>query len=73
LRHPGRGTENYLSGDWDHDVVGERVVTEMFGQRVGRTVGLDVAVKRYLCATDRGYLANLSAASAARLLVQGGP
>jgi len=67
-----RGSEDYLADDWDHEVVGEEYVTELFGPRIGRTVGLHVAAKRYLCATDDNYVANLSAASTASLEVQGG-
>lgn len=68
-----RGTENYLADDWDHDAVGERYVTELFGPSVGRIVGMHVEAKRYLCAVDTRYLAGLSPASTASLQVQGGP
>lgn len=68
-----RGTEDYLADDWDHDAVGERWVTEVFGSRIGRTVGLHVEAKRYLCAVDPAYRAELSPASTASLQVQGGP
>ena len=38
-----------------------------------RSVRLHVAAKRYLCATDPGYLGRISAASARSLDLQGGP
>lgn len=68
-----RGTENYLAVDWDHDAIGERWVTEVFGPKIGRIVGLHVDAKRYLCATHRDYFVKLSTASIASLEVQGGP
>jgi len=67
------GSQDYLADDWHHDVVGAQYVTRLFGSRVGQIVGLHVAAKRYLCAIDPHYLANLSAASVASLRVQGGP
>jgi Predicted HD phosphohydrolase len=44
-----------------------------FPARGQRAVRLHVAAKRYLCATEPGYLGELSAASIQSLELQGGP
>jgi len=62
-----RGTDNRHSdqgADW---------LARWFGPEVTEPVRLHVAAKRYLCATDPGYFAQLSPASVYTLGVQGGP
>jgi phosphonate degradation associated HDIG domain protein len=62
-----RGTDNRHSdqgADW---------LAQWFGPAVTEPVRLHVAAKRYLCATEPGYLALLSPASVYTLSVQGGP
>ena len=62
-----RGTDNrhsHTGADW---------LAQWFGPEVTEPVRLHVAAKRYLCATEPGYAATLSAASVYTLGVQGGP
>ena len=63
--------------DWTHDArheqTGARWLARHFGAAVSEPVRLHVAAKRYLCATDAGYLARLSPASVHTLKLQGGP
>ncbi len=61
------------AADRAHDQVGERYLRQWFGPEVTAPVGLHVAAKRYLCATEPDYLAVLSAVSVRSLEVQGGP
>lgn len=63
--------------DWTADAHHERVGAEWlarhFGAQVSEPVRLHVPAKRYLCATDTRYLAQLSSASVHTLALQGGP
>lgn len=63
--------------DWTHDSrheeVGSRWLARHFAPEISEPVRLHVLAKRYLCATDAGYLARLSAASVHTLALQGGP
>ncbi len=63
--------------DWTvdarHEEVGGRWLARRFGPEVSEPVRLHVPAKRYLCATDAGYFAKLSAASVVTLGLQGGP
>jgi [1-hydroxy-2-(trimethylamino)ethyl]phosphonate dioxygenase len=59
--------------DARHEVVGQTWLERRFAPQVHEPVRLHVAAKRYLCATDRAYLAQLSEASILSLKVQGGP
>jgi gamma-butyrobetaine dioxygenase len=63
--------------DWNHDaqheLSGSGWLAARFGPTVWQPVRLHVAAKRYLCATDPGYLGQLSAASVVTLGLQGGP
>lgn len=62
-----RGVDNHHSGtgaDW---------LGQWFGPEVCEPVRLHVAAKRYLCAVEPTYLAQLSSASVHTLQVQGGP
>ena len=64
-------------GDWTsdahHEALGARWLAERLPAEISEPVRLHVAAKRYLCATDVGYLAKLSAASGHTLKLQGGP
>jgi gamma-butyrobetaine dioxygenase len=67
--HVLAGTE---SGD-HHADLGAEWLARWFGQEVAAPVRLHVQAKRYLCSIEPGYQENLSDASRASLLVQGGP
>ncbi|GAB4356310.1 MAG: HD domain-containing protein [Kiloniellaceae bacterium] len=56
-----------------HDVAGAAVLAPYFPARVTDCVRHHVPAKRYLCATDPGYVARLSEASVLTLKLQGGP
>jgi len=56
-----------------HEKGGAHWLRRYFGPAVVDPVRLHVAAKRYLCATDAGYLATLSTASVRSLQLQGGP
>jgi gamma-butyrobetaine dioxygenase len=56
-----------------HEERGARWVERHFGPAVSEPIRLHVAAKRYLCATEPGYLGRLSAASQLSLSLQGGP
>jgi [1-hydroxy-2-(trimethylamino)ethyl]phosphonate dioxygenase len=59
--------------DAEHERLGERWLAGRFGAPIAAPVGLHVAAKRYLCATDPSYFGKLSAASVRTLELQGGP
>ncbi|SEC21955.1 phosphonate degradation operons associated HDIG domain protein [Rhizobiales bacterium GAS191] len=59
--------------DKHHDEAGAEVLAPFFPPIITECVRLHVAAKRYLCATDPGYHAKLSKASAHTLSLQGGP
>jgi phosphonate degradation associated HDIG domain protein len=56
-----------------HEEVGAVWLARAFGAAVVEPVRLHVAAKRYLCATEPGYLARLSRDSVESLALQGGP
>jgi phosphonate degradation associated HDIG domain protein len=62
-----------LGIDARHEVGGARFLSRHFPPAVCEPVRLHVAAKRYLCAVDPAYAANLSRASALSLDLQGGP
>ena len=64
--------EDWIS-DARHEEVGARWLAQRFAADVSEPVRLHVLAKRYLCATDPHYLAQLSAASVHTLKLQGGP
>jgi len=64
--------EDWIS-DARHEEVGARWLARCFTADVFEPVRLHVPAKRYLCATDPHYLAQLSAASVHTLKLQGGP
>ncbi len=59
--------------DRHHDKAGAAVLAPFFPPVVSECIGLHVAAKRYLCATDPAYFARLSPASVHTLSLQGGP
>jgi phosphonate degradation associated HDIG domain protein len=61
------------TSDAHHEEVGGRWLAARFGPEVSEPVRLHVPAKRYLLATDAGYLAMLSPASVVTLKLQGGP
>ncbi len=65
-----------IEGDDDddcHETIALPYLAGGFGARVLEPIRLHVAAKRYLVATDAGYLAGLSPASVHSLALQGGP
>jgi len=58
--------------DNHHDRAGARILAPFFPPVVTECTRLHVAAKRYLCATDPGYLGSLSTASVHSLSLQGG-
>jgi phosphonate degradation associated HDIG domain protein len=64
-------------GDWTedarHEESGAAWLARHFDTALCEPVRLHVPAKRYLCATDPGYLARLSPASVHTLQLQGGP
>jgi gamma-butyrobetaine dioxygenase len=56
-----------------HGEAGARWLSQWFGEAVTEPVRLHVPAKRYLCATEPGYLGLLSAESVRTLSLQGGP
>ncbi|HUO12480.1 MAG TPA: HD domain-containing protein [Caulobacteraceae bacterium] len=68
-----RGDAAELEGrDARHEAHGARMLKPWFGPEVAGPVGLHVAAKRYLCATEPAYEAALSEASKLSLRLQGG-
>ncbi len=59
--------------DDHHEDIGHGYLVRLFGPDVAEPVGLHVAAKRYLCATEAAYFSLLSPASVQSLAVQGGP
>jgi phosphonate degradation associated HDIG domain protein len=55
-----------------HELLGEKYLTKHFTLAAVEPVKLHVAAKRYLCATEPGYLETLSAPSKISLEFQGG-
>ena len=60
------------TSDAHHEVVGGRWLARHFPPAVSEPVRLHVPAKRYLCATETSYLAELSSASVHTLGLQGG-
>jgi phosphonate degradation associated HDIG domain protein len=59
--------------DARHEARGAVFLGRYFPPEVTRPVGLHVAAKRYLCAVQPGYVAQLSPDSVQSLVLQGGP
>jgi gamma-butyrobetaine dioxygenase len=58
--------------DFEHEALGAAWLSRAFGEEVTRPIALHVQAKRYLCAVDRGYYAQLSDMSRRTLSLQGG-
>ena len=67
------GNELMAGTDNHHGDTGADWLARWFGPDVTEPVRLHVAAKRYLCAVEPGYAAELSPASVYTLGVQGGP
>jgi phosphonate degradation associated HDIG domain protein len=61
------------TSDAHHEVTGARWLAQRFPPAVAEPVRLHVPAKRYLCATESPYFAQLSSASVHTLKLQGGP
>ena len=59
--------------DAHHEEIGSRWLAGRFPPQVSEPVRLHVPAKRYLCAVDSRYVAQLSSASVVTLKLQGGP
>src|SRR5262245_59824648 len=59
--------------DAHHESIGQKWLMRRFGPAVAEPVRLHVAAKRFLCATDPRYQAQLSPASQLSLKLPGGP
>ena len=59
--------------DTEHESLGAAWLSQHFNAAVSDPVRLHVAAKRYLCAVEPGYFAELSPASVQSLELQGGP
>jgi len=59
--------------DTRHEDVAFAFLVDHFGAEVAEPIRMHVAAKRYLCAVDPSYLAELSPASVHSLELQGGP
>ena len=67
------GSSPRANTDARHGSGGAQWLSQWFGPAVTEPVRLHVAAKRYLCATEPGYLGLLSAESVRTLALQGGP
>jgi phosphonate degradation associated HDIG domain protein len=56
-----------------HEILGAAALAKAFGPAVAEPVRLHVAAKRWLCAVEPDYFAQLSPASVTSLGLQGGP
>ncbi|WP_263376343.1 phosphonate degradation HD-domain oxygenase [Granulicella aggregans] len=59
--------------DTKHEEIGCEYLRQWFDDSVIEPIRLHVAAKRYLCAIDAAYLAQLSESSVKSLAIQGGP
>jgi [1-hydroxy-2-(trimethylamino)ethyl]phosphonate dioxygenase len=59
--------------DTQHEEVAHAFLSRHFGPEIAEPIRMHVAAKRYLCAADSSYLAELSQASVLSLELQGGP
>ena len=66
-------TTNARGVDGRHESVGAAWLKAWFDPDVTQPVALHVAAKRYLCAREPDYFANLSRGSVSSLALQGGP
>jgi [1-hydroxy-2-(trimethylamino)ethyl]phosphonate dioxygenase len=73
LLHLRDGGDGPGDEDLDHEAVGARWLSGLFGPGVTGPIALHVRAKRYLCAVDSGAVSILSDGSRASLVRQGGP
>ena len=76
IGHVVGGSGSFSMSDTEdrfHERAGARLLEPFFPRVVVDCCRFHVAAKRYLCATDPGYLGTLSAASVHSLALQGGP
>ena len=59
--------------DTEHEEVAYRFLERHFGEQIAEPIRMHVAAKRYLCAVEPSYVAELSPASIHSLELQGGP
>lgn len=64
---------DHFGGDLEHEKVGSVALGDLFDSEVTGPIALHVAAKRFLCATEPTYTAELSDASLHSLRLQGGP
>ena len=57
----------------DHAAIGARILSPLFGPDIAQPVALHVLAKRWRCTIDPDYYDELSAASQATFVAQGGP
>jgi gamma-butyrobetaine dioxygenase len=67
-----RGEDADEEHDFEHEALGAAWLSRVFGEEVTRPIALHVQAKRYLCAVDRDYYAQLSDMSRRTLSLQGG-
>ena len=70
---PSRTTSRTGVSDAHHEETGAHWLAQRFAADVAEPVRLHVPAKRYLCAVDPHYFAQLSPASVHTLKLQGGP
>jgi phosphonate degradation associated HDIG domain protein len=68
----GESEYELSSHDDDHEERGARILARLFGPRVAQPVALHVTAKRWRCTREPEYHEQLSAASRATLIAQGG-
>lgn len=73
LLHLRAGGEGPAPEDLHHEANGARYLGGLFGVEVTAPIALHVRAKRYLAATEPGFVDSLSAGSTASLVKQGGP
>jgi phosphonate degradation associated HDIG domain protein len=69
---PGDSEIELSSHDDDHEERGARILARIFGPRVAQPVALHVTAKRWRCTREPDYHDQLSKASQATLIAQGG-
>jgi phosphonate degradation associated HDIG domain protein len=68
----GESESELSSHDDDHEERGARILVRLFGPRVAQPVALHVTAKRWRCTREPAYHDQLSRASQATLIAQGG-
>jgi len=70
--YPGSEAALKEGRDFEHEALGAAWLSRAFGEDVTAPIALHVQAKRYLCAVEPGYFAQLSDASRLSLVAQGG-